>query len=68
MVSVLCESIVYIKEGNSEKLYARDIAAMVLENSKVILIDITGNRYILTDVVLEYVDFIGHRIILRKVK
>jgi len=64
----MCESIAYIREGNSEKLYARDVAAMVLEDNRVILIDITGNRYTLTDVVLEYVDFIGHRIILRKVK
>ena len=62
----MCESVAYIKEGGSEKIYAKDIAAMVLEADKIILIDISGNRYTLTDVVLEYVDFIGHRIILRK--
>lgn len=62
----VCESIVYIREGNFEKLYARDIATLVVEENKIILIDIAGNTYTLTDAALEYVDFVGHRIVLRK--
>jgi len=65
-VENVCESIAYIREGNSEKLYARDIATLVIEENKIVLIDIAGNTYTLTDAVLEYVDFVGHRIILRK--
>lgn len=64
----MCESIVYIREGDSERLYARDIATMIFEGGEVVLIDIAGNRYLLTNVVLEYVDFIGHRVFLRKLK
>ncbi|MCS7128475.1 MAG: CooT family nickel-binding protein [Sulfolobales archaeon] len=64
----MCESIVYVREGDSERLYARDIATMIFEGGEVVLIDIAGNRYLLTNVVLEYVDFIGHRVFLRKLK
>ncbi|MEM2382616.1 MAG: CooT family nickel-binding protein [Desulfurococcaceae archaeon] len=62
----MCESVVYVREGNSEKLYARDIATMMFEEGGVVLIDIAGNKYVLTNVVLEYIDFIGHRAVLKK--
>lgn len=62
----MCESTVYVREGDSEKLYARDVATMTFEEGGVVLIDIAGNRYVLTNVVLEYIDFIGHRAVLRK--
>ncbi|MEM1532871.1 MAG: CooT family nickel-binding protein [Desulfurococcaceae archaeon] len=62
----MCESVVYVREGDSEKLYARDIATMMFEEGGVVLIDIAGNKYVLTNVVLEYIDFIGHRAVLKK--
>ncbi|MCS7111824.1 MAG: CooT family nickel-binding protein [Ignisphaera sp.] len=64
----MCESVAYIKEGNSEKIYVRDVATLIAEDSKVILIDITGNKYTLLDTIVEYVDFIGHKIVLRKIR
>jgi len=62
----VCESIAYIREGNSEKLYARDIATLVIEENKIVLIDIAGNTYTLKGSVLGCVGFVGHIIILRK--
>ncbi len=62
----MCESNVYVREGGSEELYAKDIATIVFEEGGVVLIDIAGNRYLLTNVVLEYIDFISHRAVLRK--
>lgn len=63
----MCESVAYVKEGGFEKLYMRDVATLLVEDGKVVLVDITGNKHTLVDIVVEYIDFIGHKIVLRKV-
>jgi len=64
----MCESKVYMKEGDELKLIAEDVASMIPKEKGYILIDIAGRKYEVSDVVVEYIDFIQHKVVLKKAK
>jgi len=64
----MCESKVYMKEGGELKLIAEDVASMIPKEKGYILIDIAGRKHEVSDVVVEYIDFIQHKVVLKKAK
>ncbi len=62
----MCESIVYVKSGEGERLLAKDVVFMEFKDGSYIITDIAGNRIAVKNVEIEYIDFIGHKVILRE--
>lgn len=62
----MCESNVYIKIDGGEELLARDIVSLTPKEDKFILIDIIGNRYEVENVAIEYIDFVSHKVVLKR--
>ncbi|MCC6016067.1 MAG: CooT family nickel-binding protein [Desulfurococcaceae archaeon] len=64
----MCESKVYVREGSELKLIAEDVMSMIPKENGYVLIDIAGRKYEVFDVVIEYIDFIQHKVVLKKVE
>ncbi|MEM0026929.1 MAG: CooT family nickel-binding protein [Ignisphaera sp.] len=64
----MCESKVYVKEGNETKLVIEEAISMTPKNGGYVFIDISGKRYEIDNAVIESIDFIGHKVVLRKIK
>lgn len=63
----MCESRVYLRKNNSVELIAEDIVSITPKENGFKLIDISGKVYEVNDVVIEYIDFVNHRVILREI-
>lgn len=63
----MCESNVYIKSDGKEELLVKDAVSLVSKEGKFIFVDITGKIYELENVTIEYIDFISHKIVLRRI-
>jgi len=64
----MCESDVYVKEDGEEKLIVKEIISLIPRENGFILINISGKKYEIHNVVIEYIDFINHKVVLRKTK
>lgn len=62
----MCESKIYLREGNELKLIAEEITTLIPKEDGYVFIDISGKRYEVDSVDIEYIDFVGHKVILRK--
>lgn len=62
----MCESKVYVKEDNSIKLVIEEAVSLISKNNGFTIIDISGKRYEVDNVVIEYIDFVNHSVVLRK--
>jgi predicted RNA-binding protein len=65
-VETMCESNVYLVEAGMEKLVAKEVASMTPKQNGYVFVDIYGNRYEFDNVEIAYIDFIGHRVVLKK--
>uniref|UniRef100_A0A7J3X9M8 CooT family nickel-binding protein n=3 Tax=Thermofilum pendens TaxID=2269 RepID=A0A7J3X9M8_THEPE len=62
----MCETDVYLIDADGEKLFAKEIASMSPKQKGYIFVDIYGRRYEVDDVEIVYIDFIGHKVVLRR--
>jgi predicted RNA-binding protein len=62
----MCESSVYLIDVNGERLVAKEVASMKPKQNGFIFVDIYGNKYEVNDAEIAYIDFIGHRVVLKK--
>mgnify|MGYP000462781586 CR=1 FL=1 len=62
----MCESTVYLKEGENEKVIAREAVAMFPKDEGFVIVDISGNRISVERAEIEYIDFIKHKVVLKK--
>ncbi len=63
----MCESNAYIIKDGKEELLAKDVSYLLIEKSKVVLISIDGKRYELDNTVIDYIDFLKHKIVLKPI-
>jgi len=61
----MCESNVYLERDGKEELVASEVAYLTVENGKIILLDINSKRIELENVVIKYIDFLKHKVVLR---
>jgi len=61
----MCESNVYLERDGGEKLVASEVAYLAVKNGKIILLDINSKRIELENVVIKYIDFLKHKVVLR---
>lgn len=62
----MCESRVYLKENGEEKLIITNVVLLSPLKDGYMFIDILGKKHVLERVVIDYIDFIEHKIVLRK--
>ena len=62
----MCESNAYIKRGDKEELLLEDVARIVPEGDKLVLMGVLGNRVEIKAEITE-LDLIGHKILLKEV-
>lgn len=62
----MCESNVYVKDDGKEELLIKDAVSLVPKEGKFIFIDITGKKYEVENVTIEYIDFISHKVVLKR--
>lgn len=62
----MCESNVYLIDADGEKLIAKEIAFMTPKQNGYIFTDIYGNKYEVDNAEIAYIDFIEHKVVLRK--
>lgn len=63
----MCESKVYINEEGELRLIADEVVSMIPKGNGYVFIDIVGRTYEVQEVVIEFIDFVQHRVILKKV-
>jgi predicted RNA-binding protein len=63
---IMRESHVYIIDEEGEKLIAEEVASMAPKCNGYVFVDIYGNRYEVNDAEVAYIDFIGHKVVLKK--
>ncbi|MEM0084500.1 MAG: CooT family nickel-binding protein [Candidatus Methanomethylicia archaeon] len=63
----MCESDIYVKSDGKEELLVKDVVSLVPKEGKFIFVDITGKVYELENVTIEYIDFISHKVVLRRI-
>jgi predicted RNA-binding protein len=64
----MCESDAYIKDDGKEELLAKEIVTLMPRGNGYILIDLSGNKYELNDVVIDHINFVAHKIFFKKIK
>lgn len=64
----MCESSVYLMEGGEERLVAKEVILMRVTDEGVTFVDIAGTPVTLRNVVVAYVDFVNHKVVLEKAK
>ncbi|MEM0261904.1 MAG: CooT family nickel-binding protein [Desulfurococcaceae archaeon] len=62
----MCESKVYLKENAEEKLVITDVVLLMPMKNGYVFTDISGKKHVIEHVVIDYIDFIGHKIVLKK--
>lgn len=62
----MCESKVYLKENAEEKLIITDVVLLMPMKNGYVFTDISGKKHELEYVTIDYIDFIKHKIVLRK--
>jgi len=62
----MCESRVYLMENGKINLVAEDVVSMTPKGNGYVLVDIAGRRYEVEDVVIEYIDFVQHKVVLKR--
>jgi len=62
----MCESNVYLIGVSGEELIAKEVAYMKPKQNGFIFVDIYGNKYEVEDIEIAYIDFLGHKVMLRK--
>jgi len=62
----MCESNVYLIGVSGEELIAKEVAYMKPKQNGLIFVDIYGNKYEVEDIEIAYIDFLGHKVVLRK--
>jgi len=62
----MCESDVYLVDVEGERLIAREIARMMPRQNGFIFVDIYGNKYEVENVEIDYIDFLGHKVVLKR--
>lgn len=63
----MCESKVYINEGGELRLIADEVVSMISKGNGYVFIDIAGRTYEIQEVVIEFIDFVQHKVILKSV-
>ena len=63
----MCESTAYIKRGDTEEMVFEDVAHVLPKDGKVILTGVLG-RQMEFDAVIEEMDLMAHKIILKETK
>ncbi len=61
----MCESKVFIREGDREELLMDEVAHMRVSGNSVILSDIMGRRRVVSNVKVLYIDFLRHKVVLQ---
>ncbi|MEM1896256.1 MAG: CooT family nickel-binding protein [Ignisphaera sp.] len=64
----MCESKIYIREGEHYELIIENVVSLTPKEGGFIVIDISGKRYELDNVSIDYIDFLNHKVILKKNK
>lgn len=62
----MCESRVYLMENGKMNLVAEEVVSMVPKGNGYVLVDIAGRRYEVEDAVIEYIDFVQHKVVLKR--
>jgi predicted RNA-binding protein len=62
----MCESNAYIKDDGKEELFAKEIVTLIPIEDGYTLIDLSGNKYELKNVVIDHINFIAHKIVFKK--
>ena len=57
-----------MKEGSETRLVIEEAVSMIPKSNGYIFVDIAGRKYEIDDVVIESIDFIGHKVVLRKIQ
>ncbi|MCD6488185.1 MAG: CooT family nickel-binding protein [Desulfurococcales archaeon] len=63
----MCESKAILKKDGSEEPIMDDVALLEMTDRGILLIDIKGERKLLENHVIDYIDFIKHKIYLKQV-
>ncbi|MCS7096954.1 MAG: CooT family nickel-binding protein [Candidatus Methanomethylicia archaeon] len=66
MLKNMCESNVYVRINGKEELLIKDVISLVPKEDTYIFIDITGRKYEIENVIIEFIDFISHKIVLKR--
>ena len=62
----LCESKVYVDEGGKTRLLAEDVVYLKREDNTYVIVNIQGEKLVLTNYVLKDIDFLSHKITFAK--
>ena len=62
----MCISKLYVLENGKEKLLIEEVATLKVEDGKYVAVDTEGTVHNLEEYELFYIDFIGHKIVLRR--
>jgi predicted RNA-binding protein len=62
----MCESNVYLVGVSGEELIAKEVAHMMPKQGGFVFVDIYGNKYEVEGVEIAYIDFLGHKVVLRR--
>ncbi|RLG87403.1 MAG: hypothetical protein DRO15_04995 [Thermoprotei archaeon] len=57
-----------MKEDGEEKLIAKDIISLIPRGNGFVFVNISGKRYEVNNVAIEYIDFINHKVVLKKIE
>lgn len=67
-VILMCESKVYVKKDGDLELVISDVVSLIPKENGFRFIDISGKVYEIYDAAIEYIDFVEHKVVLRKLK
>lgn len=64
----MCESKVYLKRNGKLELVAEDVVSLVPSDKGFKFIDISGRTYEVENAVIDHIDFVGHKVVLKPTK
>ena len=64
----MCESNVYIVESGEEKVLMKEVAMMTPTQNGYEFVDIYGKKMSVENVEIAYIDFLNHKVVLRRKK
>lgn len=62
----MCEFKIYIKDEGETKIVVENIVSLIPKENGFILIDISGKRYEVDNSSIEYIDFLNHKVVLKR--
>lgn len=62
----MCESKVYVRKNGGLELIAEDVVALEPKGNGFRLVDVSGKVYEVEDVIIERIDFVEHKVVLRR--